>query len=124
MITQEQIDKINTLSGEQLFKTIRWAYKNNRNDVIAICHQRAKELNTAELGEWDEVKKRFESMPFPTWPKESREQMMMLEGYICHLSQVVTDTLQIKSQIMTLINHKTNLAVVKHLIHKGEVLFQ
>jgi len=123
MTPQELLEKIKTISGEQLFKLMK-AARLNSPSVFKACYDRAKELKEP-VSSWIEAKKEFDSMMFPSMPKYEGQttKNIKIKGYVCQLVQVVDKTLNITEQYMTLINCKTNACVVKRVVEKGEVAF-
>ena len=122
-MNQEQIDHIHTLEGKNLFDVMRNAYKKNDNETIKVCYQRSKELNNTTMSTWAEAKANFNSMPFPTWKNENKEQFIKIGGYVCVISQSVSGTMELKSRTMTLCNHKTNQAIVRQIMQNGQTMF-
>lgn len=125
MTPQELTVKINNSSGKELFKYTRWAYKENKREFLNVCYQRAKLLNAHFVGDWEEAKKQFDTMVFPTVKLDQKifHQVTRVLGYLCEFNQEMTDTMQIKNKSMVLYNHRKNSCSVRQLIANGEVSF-
>ena len=44
-LTTEQKEKIKTMSGQELFRAMKWAYDNNHLEAIDLLRKRAEEIN-------------------------------------------------------------------------------
>lgn len=122
MMYQDLFDKIKSLSGYPLFSVMKQSRGKNPNIFLA-CYQRAKEL-IIPAGNWNEAKKEFETLAFPTSLQAGfNVKTSKIKGYTCQISQTVTETMKVRSQIMSLMNHRTNQCVVRWGIRGGEVDF-
>lgn len=126
MTPQELTEKINNSVGKELYKYTSWAFKNNKKEFLKLCYQRAKLLNAHFIGDWEEAKRQFDTMIFPTVKLDNKYfyQTTRVFGYLCEFKQEMTDTMQIKNQLMVLYNHKTNSCIVKQFVVNKGVMFQ
>jgi hypothetical protein len=119
---QDLLDKIKSLSGYALFSVMKQSRGKNPNIFLA-CYQRAKEL-IMPVGSWTEAKKEFDSLLFPTNIQAGfNDKTLKIRGYTCQISQTVSETMKVRNQIMSLVNHRTNQCVIRWGVRGGEVDF-